>query len=168
MVSSVAGLAQGTSGTSEPGILVNDALATGGGGANPPTRDEALCPQAATWTGRAAATERASGPRGRVEVVARLRTRRLRQDDAAHRVAGRGTGRADQWAACRLAVARQGRQRSRVLLDLCDRRAAESGTGGWRERAHAPPGAPTAPDPHGADHAAQRPRCIRERPGAGA
>src|ERR1035437_4020194 len=106
MVSSVAGLAQGMSGTREPGILVNDALATGGGGANSPTGDEALCPQAATWTGGAAATERASGPRGRVEADARLRTGRLRQDDAAHRVAGRGAGRAGQSAVRRLAVAR--------------------------------------------------------------
>src|SRR5674476_1069212 len=112
---------------------------TGGGGANPPTRDEALCPQAATWSGGAAATERTSGPRGRVEADARLRTGRLRQDDAARRVAGRGTSRADESAVRRLVVARKERQRSRVLLDLCDRRAADSGTGGWRERAHPSP-----------------------------
>ena len=40
--------------------------------------------------------------------------------------------------------------------------------GGWRERAHPSPRAPAGPDHHGADPAAQRPRCHRERPGAGA
>ena len=59
-----------------------------------PARDEVLCPEVAAWSGAASAAERAAGPRDRVEVDARLRARWLRQDDAAHRVAGGGTGRA--------------------------------------------------------------------------
>jgi DNA-binding SARP family transcriptional activator len=63
-------------------------------GSGPPARDEVLCPEVPAWSGAASATERAAGPRDRVEADARLRTRWLRQDDAAHRVAGGGTGRA--------------------------------------------------------------------------
>ena len=63
-------------------------------GAGPLARDEVVCPEVAAWSGAASAAERAAGPRDRVEVDARLRTRWLRQDDAAHRVAGGGTGRA--------------------------------------------------------------------------
>ena len=63
-------------------------------GAGPPARDEVLCPEVAAWPGAASATDRAAGPRDRVEVDARLRARWLRQDDAAHRVAGGRTGRA--------------------------------------------------------------------------
>ena len=62
-------------------------------GAGSPARDEVLCPEVSTWSGAASATERAAGPRDRVEADARLRTRWLRQDDAAHRVAGGGNGR---------------------------------------------------------------------------
>ena len=51
-------------------------------------------PRSRRGSGAASAAERAAGPRDRVEVDARLRTRWLRQDDAAHRVAGGGTGRA--------------------------------------------------------------------------
>ena len=69
--------------------------AAGGGdslGTNGPARDEVLCAAAAAWSGAASAAERAAGPRGRVEVDARLRACWFRQDDAAHRVAGGGTG----------------------------------------------------------------------------
>ena len=62
--------------------------------AGPPARDEVVCPEVAAWSGAASAAERAAGPRDRVEADARLRTRWFRQDDAAHRVAGGGTGRA--------------------------------------------------------------------------
>ena len=62
--------------------------------ASRPARDEVLCPEVAVWPGAASATERAAGPRDRVEVDAHLRARWLRQDDAARRVAGGGTGRA--------------------------------------------------------------------------
>ena len=63
-------------------------------GAGPLARDEVVCPEVAAWSGAASAAERAAGPRDRVDVDARLRTGWLRQDDAAHRVAGGGTGRA--------------------------------------------------------------------------
>jgi hypothetical protein len=53
-------------------------------GASPFARDEVLCPEVAAWSGVASATKRATGPRDRVEVDAHLRTRGLRQDDAAH------------------------------------------------------------------------------------
>ena len=62
-------------------------------GAGPLARDEVLCPEVARWPA-ASAAERAAGPRDRVEADARLRAGWLRQDDAAHRVAGGGTGRA--------------------------------------------------------------------------
>src|SRR5437763_591562 len=58
--------------------------------ASRPARDEVLCPEVSARPGAASAAERAAGPRGRVEAGARLRTRGLRQDDAAHRVAGGG------------------------------------------------------------------------------
>ncbi len=58
-----------------------------------PARDEVLCPPVTTRPGAASAADRAAGPRDRVDVDAHLRTRRLRQDDAAHRLAGGGTGR---------------------------------------------------------------------------
>src|ERR1019366_8132113 len=110
--------------------------------ASRPARDEVLCPEVPAWSGAASATERAAGPRDRVEVDARLRTRWFRQDDAAHRVAGGGTGRAGRSAGGRVAVARSGRQRSRILLDLCDRRAADGGIRGRRGRAGPAAGAP--------------------------
>src|SRR6476620_5843215 len=108
-----------------------DALVTGdGGGDDPPTRYEALCPQVATRSGAASATERATGPRGRVEVGARFRTGRLRQDDAAGRVAHRRHGR---WMVFGLAFARPAGQRSSAVLDVPCRRAEEGGTRGrWR------------------------------------
>ena len=121
----------------------------------PPARDEVVCPAVAARSCAASAAGRAAGPRDRVEADARLRTRWLRQDDAAHRVAGGGPGRAGRRAACLLAVARPGRQRSRVLLDLCDRRAADGGIRGRRECAGPPAGAPAAPDRNGAHRAAQ-------------
>ena len=62
--------------------------------AGPPARDEVLCPEVTTRPGAASAADRAAGPWHRVEVDARLRARWLRQDDAAHRVAGGGPGRA--------------------------------------------------------------------------
>ena len=68
----------------------------------------------------------------------------------------------------RVAVARPGRQRSRVLLDLRDRRAADGGTRGRRERAGAPAVAPAAADRDGADGAAQRARRPPGRRRAGA
>src|SRR5688572_1603459 len=53
----------------------------------PAGRDEALHPDAETYARRASEADRASPPWGRVEADARLRPRRLRQDDAAGRVA---------------------------------------------------------------------------------
>ena len=72
-----------------------------------------------------------------VEADARLRAGRLRQDDAAGRVAGGGTG-ADAVTGRGLALARPGRQPAGVLLDLPDRRAADGRARSRRERARAP------------------------------
>jgi hypothetical protein len=63
-------------------------------GARCAARDEVVCPEASAWPCAASAAERAAGPRDRVDVDARLRTRWVRQDDAAHRVAGRVAGHA--------------------------------------------------------------------------
>src|ERR1700721_1860495 len=52
--------------------------------AGPLARDEVVGPEVAAGSGAASAAERAAGPRDRVDVDARLRTRRLWQDDAAH------------------------------------------------------------------------------------
>src|SRR5207344_1844858 len=98
--------------------------------ANRAARDEVVRPEAAAWSGAASAAERAAGPRDRVDADARLRTRWLRQDDAAHRVARGETGRAGRSAGGRVALPRPDRQRSRSLLDLRDRRAADRGIRG--------------------------------------
>ncbi len=91
---------------------------------------QALPAQAARGPGAASAAQRAPGPRSRGEADARLRAGRLRQDDAARRVAGAeaagGSGRG-------LALARRGRQRPGVLLDLRGRRAADGGAGRRRD-----------------------------------
>ena len=131
--------------------------AAGDRGHSPPAvaRDEVVCPEVAARSGAASAAERAAGPRDRVEVDARLRTRWLRQDDAAHRVA-RG-GPAAPPVNGGVALARPDRHRSRILLVLCDRRAAGRGIGGRRECTYPPAGAPAAPDRNGAYRAAQRP-----------
>ena len=68
-------------------------------------RDEALPPQAPIRPGRAPETERAPEPRGRVEADARLRPRRLRQDDAPGRVAG---SRSRRWPVGGVAFPRPG------------------------------------------------------------
>ena len=122
-------------------------------------RDQALRPPAAPRSGAASAAERAPGPRGRGEADARLRAGRLRQDDAAGRVAG---GRAGRRPVGGVALARPGRQRPRALLDLPDRRAADGGARGRRGRARAPAVAAAAADRGGPGHAAQR---ARRRPG---
>jgi DNA-binding SARP family transcriptional activator len=62
--------------------------------AGPPARDEVVRPALAAWSGAAPAAQRAAGPRDRVEADPHLRARWFRQDDAAHRVAGGGTGQA--------------------------------------------------------------------------
>ena len=66
------------------------------------------------------------------------------------------------------ALARPGRQRSRSLLDLCDRRAADGSPRGRRERAGPAAGVQTTPDRNGAYRAAQRPGRRRGRYRAGA
>ena len=109
----------------------------------PAARDQALRPQAPTRSGGASATDRAAEPRGRVEADARLGTGRLRQDDAAGRVAGSRSGRRTVGG---VAVARPGRQRARVLLDLPDRCAADGDARGRRERARPAADAPAAAD----------------------
>ncbi len=67
--------------------------------ASRPARDEVLRPEVTAGSGAASAPGRAAGSRVSVEADARLRARRLRQDDAAHRVARGGTGRAGRSAA---------------------------------------------------------------------
>ena len=130
----------------------------------PSARDEALPAQAARGPGAAAAAQRAPRPRCGGEAAARLGAGRLRQDDACspsgwrRRPGGSGG----------LGVARRGRQRPGVLLDLRGRRAAHGGAGGRRERARAAGHAPAAADPAAAHDAAQRPRCDRRRHRAGA
>ncbi len=59
------------------------------GHAKPAARGQALHPQGATRSGDTSETERAPEPQGRVEADPGLRARRLRQDDAGGRVAGR-------------------------------------------------------------------------------
>ncbi len=75
--------------------------------------------------GRPSQAERAPEPRGRVEADAHLRAGRLRQDDAAGRVAGiraRSASRSVAW----LSLDRADNQAA-VVLDLPDRRPADGG-----------------------------------------
>ena len=127
------------------------------GCARPAARDQALRPQARRAAGAASATERAPEPRGRVEVDARLRAGRLRQDDAAGRVAG-------SWLRRRRRGPRRGSRSTRATTmpasfwTLPDRRAADGGTRSRRERARAAAVAAAAADRNGPGHAAQRAR----------
>ena len=104
-------------------------------------------------------------PWGRVEADARLRSGRLRQDDAAGRVARRSSRRR---AIGGLAVARPERQPARVVLDLRDRRPADGGAGRRRRRALAAAAAATAADRAGPRPAPQRAQrdVARDRAGA--
>ena len=123
------------------------------GHAKPAARDQALHPQAATRSGDTSETERAPEPRGRVEADPGLRARRLRQDHAAGRVAGRSSRRREIDG---VALARPKRQPGRILLALRDRCAADGGAGRRRDCALAAAAAATTADRVGPRHAAQR------------
>ena len=164
MARSVSGTNRCLAGNKCLSTAYEDWLLRGDGHGRPAARDQALRPQAAARSGAASEAERAPEPRGRVEADARLRAGRLRQDDAAGRVAGSRAGRRTVRG---VALARPERQPSRVLLDLPDRRAADGGARGRRGRALAPAVA-SAADRSGPRHAAQRARRHPGRRRAGA
>ena len=87
-------------------------------------RDQALRPAPAAGTGAATAAERAPRPRGRVEAGARVRAGGLRQDHAAHRVAGRPLAPTESRSVAWLSLGPR-RQRPGALLDLRRRRPAD-------------------------------------------
>ena len=131
-----------------------DWLLRGGGHGRPAARDQAPRPQAAARSGRASETERAPEPRGGVGADARLGSGRLRQDDAAGRVAG--------------AAPADGRSAAWLSLDQRDNDPALFWTYVVAALQTAAPGvgagalsllqSPPAADRGGPRHAAQRPR----------
>ena len=139
-------------------------LLRGGGHSGTAARDEAPRPQVATRPGGASEAERANEPRGGVGADPGVGPGWIRQDDAADGVAGCRCGRR---TVRRVALARPARQRSRVVLDVCCRRAEYGRARGWCRCARAPATAPVA-ERGGPCRSAQRPRCHLERCRAGA
>ena len=138
-------------------------LLRGGGHDRPTARDQAPRPQGATQSGQASETERAPEPWGGLGADARVGSGRLRQDDAADGVAGR---RACRWTVRSVALARSARQRSRFVLVVPCRRAADSVARG-RSRCTLTPAVASDADRSRPRHSAQRPERCLERSRAG-